>query len=344
MDPLLILKEMEKEDGKRVFLLFGEETYLQKEMIQVTQSRLLKEETRDFNEAILDGRKVSLSDVLNTARTTPVLDQARLTVAEEVPYFKDAADQSKQKKGKKDPQTALLENFLREDISYSCLVFTAKEVDQRRGLYRLIARHGAALECKPLKGRELSTWIDRKVKALGKKMRRDAVEVFVDTVGSDLRLIRQELLKLSAFVGEDKDIIDRDDVKTICSKTLESNIFSLVDSVGRKDRREALNKLSDMLLINEPPVRILYMLIRQMRLIYDSHVLKEEGISSQKIPAALKTHPYGIQKALEHSSYFTDREMKKNLQVLLTADEELKTGQGQPKLILETVILKMSTH
>ena len=101
--------------------------------------------------------------------------------------------------------------------------------------------------------------------------------VLVDAAGDDLRLLRQELMKVAAYAGE-KDTIERDDVLAVVSRTLENNIFGLIDQVGRKNRQQALHLLADMLLMNEPPVRILYMIIQQMRLLADCQKLDRKSV------------------------------------------------------------------
>ena len=342
MDLQLIRKEMEKKDGKRIFLFYGKESFLYQEMIMAARLFLLSKDLTDFNESRLDGRQHSLESVLNTARTPPVMDPYRLTVVYDAPYFKaDKREKAEDKERKKDANVLLLEKFVQDRIPFSCLVFTCDEVDQRRSLTKLMGRHGLVLECKPLKGRELTVWIEQRIRRLGKAMTRDAVQVLVDAAGDDLRLLRQELMKVAAYAGE-KDTIERDDVLAVVSRTLENNIFGLIDQVGRKNRQQALHLLADMLLMNEPPVRILYMIIQQMRLLADCQKLLADGISRGDVAPLLDMNPYRVQKAMEHLPAFTAQDLERILAVLLQADEDMKSSQGSPRLILETVLIRMS--
>jgi DNA polymerase-3 subunit delta len=338
MDSATILREMEKEDGQRIFLMFGRESFLIEETVQTIRSELLRDDVRAFNESILDGKGMDLEDVLQFARTPPVMDDYRVTVVEDAPYFKG---EKKEKTGSRDFSSNPLERFALERVPFSCLIFRTDEVDQRRTLYKSVIRYGRAHEYVPLRGRDLFTWIDERIRRVGKTMSRDAMQVFVDMVGSDLRLLTQEIAKLAAYAGQ-QTAIGRADVMAVSSRTLDNNVFNLVDSVGRKDRNAAIRQLTDMLTMNEPPVRILFMLIRQIRLIYDCQRLAAEGANATVIAGYLDTHPYSVQKAMEHLPRFTRDELKKNLQRLLNADEDMKSGRGDPRLILETVIMQMS--
>ncbi len=341
MDLQLIRKEMEKKDGKRIFLFYGKESFIYQEMILTARLSLLSKELVDFNETRLDGRQHSMETVLNTARTPPVLDPYRLTLVHDAPYFKAEKKESSPEGRRKDPDAALLEEFIRERIPFSCLIFTCDDVDLRRSINRLIAQHGLVLECKPLQGRELTSWIEQRIRRLGKTMTRDAVQVLVDTVGDDLRLLRQELMKIAAYAGE-KPTIDREDVLAVASRTVENNIFSLIDQLGRKNRQQALRTLGDMLMMNEPPVRILFMIIQQMRLLLDCRQLLAEGIGRGELAGLLNMNPYRVQKALDHLPTFSEEDLERILTVLLQADEDMKSGQGSPRLILETVLIRMS--
>ncbi len=349
VDTYLIRNEMEKKDGRRIFLFYGQESFIYQEMILAARLSLLSKDLADFNDTRLDGRQYSLEEVLNMARTPPVKDPYRLTVVSDAPYFqktkKDGA--ASKSKDSSDP-VQLMQDFIRDRIFFSCLVFTADEVEKGSAsgknitLYRLIEKHGMAVECKPLKGTELTGWIDGRIRRLGKTITRDAVQVLVERAGNDLRLLRQEMQKAAAYAG-DKGKIEREDILAVGSRTLENNIFSLIDAVSAKNRKTALQLLADMLLMNEPPVKILFMLIRQVRMMVDSALLLAEGVRTQDLGPLLNVKsPYEIQKTVARLSSFPMEKMQRMLAELLQADEDLKTGYGEPRMILEKVLIRMS--
>jgi DNA polymerase-3 subunit delta len=96
-----------------------------------------------------------------------------------------------------------------------------------------------------------------------------------------------------------------------------------------------------MLLSGEPRVKILFMIIRQYRLILRAKLLNDSGYSISTIIKKTGWHPYVAKKVLKQSKYFSEKELIYILNKLLEIDIELKTSAGTSEQILETSLLKL---
>lgn len=83
-----ILKEIEDNKTKPVYLLCGKETFLIEGTLKQMLEKLLPSDTRDFNLSLLDGNTVTVKDILSNADLYPVMSDWRVVVVDEFPAFK----------------------------------------------------------------------------------------------------------------------------------------------------------------------------------------------------------------------------------------------------------------
>ncbi len=349
MDTQMVWQEMQKERGKRVFLFYGKEDYLWEEIIAGLKQKLLDPAFADLNYTVLDGKTAGLTQVLEMAVTLPFLDRYRLLVVRDVPYFQ--VDKKAKEKGKdqEDPEadaeetgskSVNLNQLLQTQGLTTCVIFTAREVDKRLSAFKRISKEGMAAEFASPRVWEMpqlaKTWADK----LGKKLMLDAANLLVENTLGDSRLLRQELEKLSVYVGT-KEKIELRDVQAVGSKTSENNIFALMDSLGARNKTEALRRFGEMLQAGEPPVRILVMLSRQVRLILECKLLQHRGCAPDEIAGIVGAQPFQVRKGLEQSRNFSESELQQLTDRLLQADEMIKTGQWEAKAALEIILCRL---
>lgn len=85
-----------------------------------------------------------------------------------------------------------------------------------------------------------------------------------------------EIDKIVNFIG-DKQEISLEDVQSICTKTIKSRIFDLTDAVAEGNISKALKLLNDMAALKEPMQKVMYMIVRQIRMVYRMKLLKQQG-------------------------------------------------------------------
>ena len=59
------------------------------------------------------------------------------------------------------------------------------------------------------------------------------------------------------------------DIDEICTTHISSQIFAMVEAVAAKRQKQALSYYYDLLALKEPPMRILYLLVRQFKLLME---------------------------------------------------------------------------
>lgn len=167
-----------------------------------------------------------------------------------------------------------------------------------------------------------------------------ATELLLELAGTNLMMLTNELDKLALYVEEDQPIT-AEIVEKLVAKSLEQNIFTLVDHVLQRKMESAMTILHDLLRQNEEPIKILSVMAGQVRLMYQVKELSRQGYSQQKIAGQLKVHPFRVKLALEKTGKFQERELLGIMNDLAEADYKMKTGQADKAITLELLLLKI---
>ncbi|MGI5917657.1 MAG: DNA polymerase III subunit delta, partial [Anaerolineae bacterium] len=186
----------------------------------------------------------------------------------------------------------------------------------------------------------LSNWVRRRAKEKGVEIDPRAVTMLVTYVGQDLRALDQELEKLAAYTDY-TGTISEDDVRAMVSAAREVDIFALVDSLGLRQRAQAMHHLQVALADGANPLYLLTMIARQIRLIMGVKELADEGASTQEIGRQMEIrHRFIIDKLLRQALQFDMAELDALMRRVLEIDQAIKTGRVEGTLALEMLVLE----
>jgi DNA polymerase III subunit delta len=334
-----VWKQIKKKQFSGVYLLYGTETFLIHETIQLLISHVLNEEEKDFNLSTYDLEETPIEMAIEDAETFPFMGEKRLIILQN-PVFLT----SEKTKEKIDHNISKLEEFLEHPAPYSIIVIAApyEKLDERKKITKELKRKAVIAEAKKLSEQELKNWIKERVHANGVDIDDRAIEKMVGIAGSNLFVLTNEIDKMSLFVGENKKI-DLNTVEMLVSKTLEQNIFELVEKVVHRKVEDALRIYYDLLKQNEEPIKILALLAGQFRLIYQVKELSRKGYGQQQIASAIKVHPYRVKLAAGQAQLFTEDELKRMVLLIAEADYQMKTGGLNKTMIIEMIFFKLNT-
>lgn len=320
-----------------VYLLYGEEDYLIEEFIKRLYQLALGTGSRDFNWDYFDGEEADLEDIRAAVEMLPFGSPRRLVVVKNSPYFSRGKGTGRGK-GQREELVALLEGL----PATTCLVFASRGgVDQRLKAVQLIKKKGRLWEFPRLQERVLANWIGNRVRRKGATIGKATASYLAQIWVYDLNRLEMELDKLVSYVGEGGEI-SREHIQLLVDPGIKENIFYLLDAVGKRETRRALQLLNQMLTAGEPPLLILFLLTQRLRIIGLAQVLAREGLRPREIASRLKQHPFVIEKALEQGKQFSQETIGACLEECLWADGQLKGGRLEPKLVLELLLLKIT--
>lgn len=336
-----------------VYLLYGEESYLQEKLIQQIKSVWLSEVLPEFNDCREDGTKLTGAQIADLANELPFMAERRLlrvdnpacipcnTKKEKKPEAEEElSETTKLDSAKASDKSASLLNYLQQPADTTCLIFWCRQghPDRRSKLVSAIDKLGGMVEIGRLKPAEALRELRHMGQASGKSFGPDALEYLAKYSQPDLRMLAGELDKVITFAG-DAATVDKRMVKAVMTPSLEADIFNMVDALGRKQTAEAIRQLRGLLTRGEPGLRILSMMVRQFRLIFQAKLFLQKGYAKPQIAQALGCHPYVAEKATQQSRNFKLNELENIMQQLLQTDFSLKDGKKPGQALEELVII-----
>lgn len=331
MNYFTLVQQIKKREIASLYLLYGSEEFLIGDILKKIKKELVGEELQAFNYLSLDEDKNTLRELEEAVSTLPFLEEKKLVI------FRV----SKLLTGDKKEEEQLLIKIIEDLPDFTHLVVVSGTVDKRRKIYQSFLKLGQIIELASLKPWELEKWILERVAQLGKSLDRQGAAYLLEVLGKDLYLLFNELEKVALYVGE-REKITKEDLERILSRQGEQNIFRFLDALGNRKTEESINFLQQLLKLGEPPVKILYMINQQFRLLWQVKALVEKGYAKSEITAKLRpTSSYAIEKSLTKTNNFSWQQLENILSLLLEADKKTKTGRESPCLVLEMLAISI---
>ncbi len=157
-------------------------------------------------------------------------------------------------------------------------------------------------------------------------------------IGSQLRLLANELDKLATYVGDSKTIT-ADDVRKLSAQVQEARIFDLTDALAQRNRKQALDILHELLVDGEPPLRLISTITSQVRSLLLVKELVQKGMRATQIASTIGVAPFVAEKALRQVGKFSVSQLEDAYRQLLATDAALKRSRMTPEMALDLLVL-----
>lgn len=319
-----------------IYLLHGEDDFAIAQFLTEIEAKLGDAATASMNTTRLDGRSYDLDGLLSVAGAMPFLAKRRLVILTH-PLAKLNSPAARQKflgqLDKVPPTTALV---LVEEKTLT------EERDRRKGALHWLEKWAnqagdrVLVKAFPLpQGSELWRRLQDIARQAGGQITPQAAEELAALVGGDPRLAAQEIHKLLAYVNYQRPI-EVDDVNLLTADTGQGDIFALVDALGNRDGRRAMNMLQ-RLLEQQDAFSIFGMIIRQFRLLLQAREILDNGGQKADVIRDLKVHSFVAEKLIGQVRRFTMPDLEAIYRRLLELDEAIKSSQVTGELALETL-------
>ena len=164
---------------------------------------------------------------------------------------------------------------------------------------------------------------------------------FLERVGDDMFQIKNETDKLISYVGERPEIT-REDIEAITSGEVQNKIFDLVAAIAEGNKRQALAYYDDLILLKEPPMRILFLIVRQYRILLLIANMRGLHKPDKDIAQAAGIPVFAIRKNAAQLRGYTMSSLEHCIASCMQIEEEVKTGRIGDQIGLETLIVGLS--
>jgi len=178
-------KQAGPDGSERVVIIKGHDAFLRQHFLDKLKETLASETGLDVDTVRFDGETVALADVLDECRSPGLLPVHKLVVV-------DGAD-----KFVKEATRPALERYAAEPDERATLVLRAETWRPGR-LDKAVEKVGKVLACQAVGPQQAAQWATGRAEAFHKvRLRADAAQLLVDSVGVDLARLDAELAKLA---------------------------------------------------------------------------------------------------------------------------------------------------
>jgi DNA polymerase-3 subunit delta len=303
------------------YLFVGSERFFVERAVSELRRAVLGEQPDAFNEEIYYGKSASIDRVIESARTLPMLARTRFVLVRGID-------------GLRDTDLDRLAGYLEQPVASCCLVLTAEKIDGRTRLARIAKKGGFWVDAGPLRPSALRGFAVSEAESRGHRISSDAVSWLVDAIGNDLSAIDDALERLSLYVGEGKGI-DLEAVRV-------DSIWALVDAVSMRDSKGFLKAAASLLSHGEPPLRILAMIARQLRMVARMRHALQSGLSPEQAAAEAGAPPFKARELAVAARRFRNADLGAAFQVLAETDLALKSSRRPPETVLQGALVELS--
>lgn len=323
------VQQIRKRRPEPVYVVIGDDDQ-EKTALSQLASELVEDELRAFNVERLYGtdKGTTAGSIVEAARVLPMLGDRRVIVVLRAdpllkPKRKKADEDEEEAAGADEPAISAdaLTAYVTKPEPLTTLVLVADDIDRSRKLGKALIKHAAIVECwglkagKEVKGWDLpqvaraaQAWVRKQAADAGKQIDPQGVALLAERAGADITRLRGDWQRVLLYAG-DRATITREDVAEVASPEMSQDDWAVTNAIERGDAATAL---------------------RQLGLAFDA------GAAPQMMVGQLgwwvRSKLPGIAPA----------RVKRAVDALLRTDLDLKSSTGEPRVLLERLVVELS--
>lgn len=330
----ILEKELKQNILHSLYFFYGEEKYLLENSIKKIK-KLFGELVLGINYIQLDATNVET--LISNIETPAFGYNKKLIIAKDTGLFK------KEKRGANKQNKELqskIANYINENIKQikqdTVMVFIEDE-SSKSDLTACIEKNGIVCNFERLRPVEIKARIKAICNAYKVNIDDKTLQFFIETCGTSMLSLINEIRKLIEYVGENGSITNKE-IELLSIKEFEAKIFDLTDNLGRKNIKESLRILKELIYNKEPVQKILITLYNHFKKIYLTKIALEENLDVVSALNLKSNQTFLITKYRKQASCFSIKELRNILGELIELDKKYKAGLIDVNIGLESIL------
>ncbi|MGV3487546.1 MAG: DNA polymerase III subunit delta [Tuberibacillus sp.] len=322
-----------------IYLLYGTESYIINHLKEKIIELAIKKEEQAFNLGVYDLNEESIDGALEDADTLPFFGDKKVIILEN-PYFLTG----EVKKQKVEHNLDRLSAYLSEPSPMTVMIFVGsfEKLDKRKKIVKQLEKVADVSECVSISDDMMFKWLADEAGKEGAVFTREAHDTLLSLVGPHMAILMNEIKKLALYAGEG-GTIDQNMVKLLASRSLESDVFAMVNRIMERKLGEAYQLLADLLKQKEDPIKLTALVTRQIRMAFQTEMYRLEGYTQSQAASRLKLHPYAVKIAWGQGQKLGSERLRKALLYCADMDDALKTGKIEKTVGLQTLFERLAS-
>ena len=266
-------KDLSDGNLKSLYIFHGQERYLLEYYLGQMREKLSGGGMADFNYRRFDGKDLTVPVLQEAIDALPVFSERTMVEIHDYDIFSRPEAE----------RNAFME-ILNDLPEYVCLVFVYNTIeykpDGRLKSTSAIKKLAQVVEFCLQDQSKLTKWIKGHFKALGKSIDTRAAEHLAFITGGLMTSLSSEIEKISAY--SQSTSISIEDIDAVVTPVLDAVTYKLTDAIANSDYSEAARLTSDLLLMREAPLKIVYSITLRLRQLYAAKLCSSNGYGPAK--------------------------------------------------------------
>ena len=328
-------KELKNGILHSIYLLYGEEVFLLENCLKSIK-KLFGEKISGINYILID--EGNISEIVSDIETPAFGFEKKLIIVKNTGLFKK--DLKKKTKSDNSELKDKINSYLKENIeqiNQSVILIFVEEIVEKCELLTTIEKIGVICNFEYQKLFQIQNRLKAIINAYKVNIEVNTLGYLIECCGTDMQELINEIRKLIEYVGQG-NTITKQDIDKLSIKKMESVIFDLTDNLGKKNTKQAIDVLRNLILEKEPLQKILVTLYNHFKKLY----LTKWAINLNKdITTSLELKPnqaFLTNKYKMQANYFKLEELRNILQQFCDLDYKYKIGLIDLQTGLESIL------
>lgn len=327
-----IKEQLKNNSFSQIYLFYGEEVLLKEHYIKKIKEKMIPPHIEGFNYYIFSKDSLDNSNIEDAIESLPVMSDYKLIYIKDSELFKNA----------KHSDSDFWVRIMNDLPEYIHIIFDEKDVDKRNIIYKTVKKIGLFHEFKKDKLYDLINWTGRLAATYGRKITKENIRYLLENCDNGMINIKNEIIKLCSYC-HDKDEITKNDIDNVCTKSIESKVFSLMDAIAQKDFKQVYSLLKDMKTLKESVIKIIAILAKQFSQILKVKLLIKKGESNAQIAKLVGIPPFAVRKYAKFSNKFSYNFLNSIIIKCSKTDIDIKNGKINDWVGLEILVFEINS-
>ena len=328
--------QLKNDNLSKAYFIYGEESYLKEYYVSKIRAKLVSGSFEEFNLHRFDGKQVPVDDILKDADLLPMMGGCNLVLACDYPFDKSENDCKEIKEYLTDiPETTVLVFW------YNSLEPDVKKSARWKGVEAAFAKYGSSISFSRKSETDLVKLLVSGCRKRGAELSQNNARYLISVSGCDIKTLLNEVQKLSAFANGAQ--ITTEMIDKLAVKCLQARIYDLSNAVVRGNYDKAYAVLDSLFAAKEDPVKVLSAISGCFVDMYRVKCAKTAGMPFDDVASYFnyRGREFALKNASRDSAALSFDQLRRSLDVIMLADNGLKSTSADSRLILEEMLVKL---
>lgn len=297
----LELKTNIKKEILPAYTIIGDDDYLIFNAIKIIKKQLITNNP-EFNYDSFDEENYDCEKIITTAWQMPFMAERRCIIIFAPKRFKEDKEKFTKYLSSPNPTTTLI--FI--DRQNQCNL-------------------GEVIDCNKLTTQELLKLVPNMLENNGKKIMLEPATMLIERCENNAMRLSKEIEKLSSY--SDNELITMEEVSLLVKADLQFEVFKLINFIATKNKNQSISQINALIESKEDSNGVISLLCSTFRRMFYAKI---SNLPNQELAQKLGVKPFAISKAKENAEHFSQKQLKKILEMCENLDFMTKQGQISP--------------